>query len=350
MKVGIADDYVEADGKVVLDYWQAQDLAHAITRGERPNAANGPITIGHALDQYEANLKVRGGDVGNVRRVRVHLPETLSAKSVALATSRDFRAWRDELAASRVPATVNRIAAGFRAALNLLAEHDDTIVNRRAWETGLAPIRGANESRNVILPEPVIRAIISAARAEGEEFGLLVEVSAVTGARASQIARLEVQALQDSRADPRMMMPTSRKGGGEKKITRRPVTIPVGLALRLREAANTRTPDARLLLKEDGAPWQRGNHRRAFARAVKAAGLNPAEVTIYALRHSNIVRQLLAGVPVRVVAVNHDTSITMIERTYSRHIGDHADALARVALLDIAKAPEGNVVPITAAR
>src|ERR1700722_282555 len=70
MKVGIADDYVEADGKVSVDYGQAQDLPHAITRGERPNAANGPIAIGHALDQYEANLKVRGGDVGNVRRVR----------------------------------------------------------------------------------------------------------------------------------------------------------------------------------------------------------------------------------------------------------------------------------------
>jgi hypothetical protein len=49
--------------------------------------------------------------------------------------------------------------------------------------------------------------------------------------------------------------------------------------------------------------------------------------------------------------VNHDTSVVMIERTYSRHIGDHADALARVALLDIAATPSGgNVVPIAAAR
>jgi hypothetical protein len=53
-------------------------------------------------------------------------------------------------------------------------------------------------------------------------------------------------------------------------------------------------------------------------------------VTIYALRHSNIVRQLLANVPVRVVAV---TSAAMTERTYSRHITDHADPLARGALL-----------------
>ena len=61
MKVGIADDYVEADGKVVLDYWQAQDLAHAITRGERPNAANGPITIGHALDNTRPTSRFAAG-------------------------------------------------------------------------------------------------------------------------------------------------------------------------------------------------------------------------------------------------------------------------------------------------
>ena len=52
----------------------------------------------------------------------------------------------------------------------------------------------------------------------------------------------------------------------------------------------------------DRSPW-----------VAKKAGLE--EITIYALRHSNIVRQLLAGVPVRVVAVNHDTRIRMIERT-----------------------------------
>jgi hypothetical protein len=67
---------------------------------------------------------------------------------------------------------------------------------------------------------------------------------------------------------------------------------------------------------------------------------------MYALRHSNIVRQILAGVPLRVVAVNHDTSVGMLERTYSRYIGDHADALARVALLDTSAMHDENVVPL----
>ena len=50
---------------------------------------------------------------------------------------------------------------------------------------------------------------------------------------------------------------------------------------------------------------------------------------IYALRHSSIVRSLLAGVPARVVASTHDTGISMLERAYSPFISDYADAAAR---------------------
>jgi hypothetical protein len=53
---------------------------------------------------------------------------------------------------------------------------------------------------------------------------------------------------------------------------------------------------------------------------------------MYALRHTSIVRQLLAGVPTRVVAALHDTSVTMIERNYSRYIGDHVDDIVRATL------------------
>jgi hypothetical protein len=49
-------------------------------------------------------------------------------------------------------------------------------------------------------------------------------------------------------------------------------------------------------------------------------------------------------VPIRVVGVNHDTSIAMLERTYSRYIGDHSDALARGALLDTAEVAHANVI------
>src|SRR5204863_870880 len=110
----------------------------------------------------------------------------------------------------------------------LAAEHDQRISNRRAWETGLAIIPDAQQSRNVILADNVVRQVVAAAYQQSEEFGLLVEVDAVTGARPSQLARLEVQDLQANRSDPRLMIPCSRKRRGRKSVTQRGVQIFVG--------------------------------------------------------------------------------------------------------------------------
>ena len=84
----------------------------------------------------------------------------------------------------------------------------------------------------------------------------------------------------------------------------------------------------------------------SYPTVVSDAGLDPSTVTLYALRHSSIVNQLLAGVPVRVVAAGHDTSVGMLERTYSRHIGDHSDGLVRKSLIDVDIAAEQGVVPL----
>ena len=360
--IATADDFADADGSTVLDFWQAQDRARALARtegdGESPD---NPITVSQALDRYRADLKTRGGDIGNVERIRIHLSATLLTKDVALLASRDLRKWRDDLATKLAPATVNRTAAAFKAALNLAAEHDDRIANRRAWETGLASIPDAEQSRNVILPENTIRLIIAAAYRDSPEFGLLIEVAAVTGARVSQLANLETADLQGERSDPRLMMPTSRKGKGTKQIGRRPVPIPPPLAMKLHDLTKGHPPSAPLLIKPhqnlrknsvEPTPalayrrWNKSDHSRLFTRAIEATGLDPGKITMYALRHSNIVRQILAGVPLRVVAVNHDTSVGMLERTYSRYIGDHADALARVALLDTSAMHDENVVPL----
>jgi len=89
------------------------------------------------------------------------LPAPLCGKPVAALKVRDLRGWRDDLAAHLAPATVNRTSAVLKAALNLAAEGDARISTRRAWETGLASIADAQESRNVILVDEVVRSIIA---------------------------------------------------------------------------------------------------------------------------------------------------------------------------------------------
>jgi hypothetical protein len=43
----------------------------------------------------------------------------------------------------------------------------------------------------------------------------------------------------------------------------------------------------------------------------------------------------------------HDTSVSQIERNYSRHITEHhSDDLTRTALLPDEPSPAGNVVPL----
>jgi integrase len=347
-KFGLADDHEEADGEQVLTFWQAQERARKLARGgknaDQEDDIGRPVTVREALDAYQADLISRGGDVHNVARVRGHLSNTLSAKTVALLTARELRRFRDGLLAKKLrSSSVNRISNALRAALNLAAAQDQRIHNQSAWRIGLASIFDAAQARNVILPDQVIREIITAAFDIGREFGLLVETAAVTGARVSQIGNLHVGDLQADRLDPRLMMPSSRKGRGKKKITRVPVPIPESLAEKLRRASTGKETDAPLLTKPSGERWKQSDHSRLFRRVVIRAALDPNEITLYALRHSCIARDLLANVPVRIVATKHDTSILMIERNYSKYISDHADILSRRAMLNPAALPDGNV-------
>lgn len=350
-KFGVADDQEEANGEQILTFWQAQERARKLARGGKnadlDDDVGRPITVGGALDAYQADLIARGGDVHNVMRVRGHLSDTLNAKTVALLTARELRRFRDNLLAKKLrPSSVNRISTALRAALNLAAAQDQRINNQTAWRVGLTTIFDAAQARNVILSDQVIRNIITAAFGVGSELGLLVETAAVTGARVSQIANLRVLDLQPDRPDPRLMMPSSRKGRSQKKLTHVPVPIPASVAEKLKRASKGKATDAPLLTKRSGERWKQSDHSRLFRRVVLGAALDPSEVTLYALRHSSIVRDLLANVPVRIVATKHDTSILMIERNYSKFIADHADFLSRRALLDPSTPSGDNVISL----
>jgi integrase len=344
-RIAIADDHEDADGRYVLDYFQAVEAARNLARSKDGGDTGQLITVDTALAAYADDLKARGSNPYNAEQVRVHLPKALASKTVALLTARELRRWRDSLLAKLAPASVNRLSRMCKAALNLAAEHDTRIHNREVWRTGLKGLPDAEQSRNVILADEVVRRIVAAAADEGPEFAILVELAAITGQRVSQLRALQVGDVQADRSDVRLMMPSARKGR-HKKIVRRPVPISAELALRLKLFGKGRPAHAPLLLAPDGNPWRHDCQRRPFRRTVERVGLDPDEVTLYALRHSSIVRQLLAGVGARVVASAHDTSVLMLEKTYSRYITDHSDALVRKTLLDLSQPAAANVVPL----
>jgi integrase len=356
-RIALADDLEPAAPPAVLTYWQAIDQARALARRQpgEPIDESRPLTVAEALTLYEKDLVARGGSPYNAEHPRLHLPASILNKPVALLGATELTKWRDSLLAKGLAAsTVNRTKTGLRAALELAAKHDPRIANQRAWKLGLAALPDAHRSRNVICDDATVRRIVAAAYEHDRALGLMTEVAAVTGARLSQLSRLEVADLQAEQAEPRVLMPCSAKGRMRNKChERRPVPITAALASVLKQEVAGRPSEAPLLLRSNGERWGHGrsrHHRNDFRAVVEAAGLDPDEVTLSAMRHSSIVRQLLANVPIRIVATLHDTSVKMIERTYSRHIASHGDEIARRALLEIEQPATAKVVPLSKGR
>ena len=284
-----ADDFDDSDNKTILTFFEAQDVAKGLTRGEHDSDDNAPITVCGALTAYRADLEARRANPYNAEWPRVHLTSVLLSKPVALLTPAELKKWRDGLLGTMAPSTINRLCACLCAALEQAALHDKRIQNRDAWEIGLAALPNAQAVRNVILPDDKVSEFVAAAYGLDEKLGLLTDTLAVTGARPSQAVRLRVEDLHDHPVRPKLMMPKSAKGGdrnrAEKKLERYSVPITLQLAARLREVAKGRADDAPLFLQGDGSPWgdnPGAGYHREVKQIVSAIGADP-EATMYAL-------------------------------------------------------------------
>jgi integrase len=345
-----ADDFETSDGVRVLTFYEAQDAAKALARGIDGAPDTNPVSIAQAVDRYERDLESRGADPANARRLRRHLPSAMAGKPVGLLTVNDLRHWRDGLVARGVvAATVNRLRAGLRAALELAATLDRRIANRDVFKIGLKGLAGANKARRIVLADPDVLRIVDVAYQQDRDFGILIETLAQSGCRISQAARLTCGDLQSDGPEPCLLMPTSYKGKGKKERPSVLVPIPVGLAAVLKELRGNRPSDAPLLVKSDGTRWLENNKSEQwipFRTVAARAGFDPDETTCYCLRHSSICRALIKGVPVSIVARLHDTSAREIEAHYGMHILDVAGALARKALLQPEAPTTDNVVAL----
>ena len=83
--------------------------------------------------------------------------------------------------------------------------------------------------------------------------------------------------------------------------------------------------------------WASNDDWREQVRKIATRiGEDASMTTIYSLRHSSITRQLLAGVPVQLVASTHDTSVKMIQDHYGRFIDQFGADRVREAMLKAA--------------
>jgi integrase len=344
-RFSLADDRELANGTSVMDFQQASAHALKLVRGSE-GAADKPVMIREALDAYQTDLEARGRAVHNAGMVRIHMTDAWLAKVVALLTETELANWRNALAkeAGLKPASVNRICRSFKAALTLAAQRDKRITNATAWKHGLKSIAGGNApSRcNYYQDGADINQLIRECRVvHGDDYGDLIEVLAATGTRESQALKLRPHDLQENdKGEPRLMIWCSNKGRN-REPEQRAFPISERLAVMLRKRIAARGANRSLFDKI----WNVSDKFRIVLERLEF----DLTLTPYTFRHSSIIRQLRAGVPLRIVAHGHDTSVKEIERVYARFLNDASDDLLRKGLLAEPE-PEkvaDNVVPLT---
>lgn len=363
--LGTADDLVEADGEAVLNYKQALDKANEWIKlqasGGRTLDPN--MTLRDAVEVYIAARDARAtANAGRVKRSNASytlgtnvLPDVILPEiKLRDLSEADLRAWQRRL--RNVGATTKqRIVTDLKAALNLAFEE-----HRRALPSdlpvtikyGLKPVfvdsrPGRSVARdNQVLGDDQIRSILARGEAmdeDGDHF-LLALLLAASGARFSQITRMRVDDVQY--ALRRVLVPPSRKGKGKEE---KYLSVQVGddVLAALRRATEGRMGSDVLLVRwryrqVKPTEWVRVDRRawtsssemiRWWAKVVEAVGL--PGVIPYALRHSSIVRAIRVGLPIRLVAAIHDTSVAMIEKHYSRWIVESLDELAAKAVVPL---------------
>lgn len=351
--------------------WSRQQY-EAIAAAKEAGSSHAAPTVRSAIEAYTA-ARIRRNPKDGADAKRRLARHVLSDKRLADLPLQKLRAstleaWRDRLPIAEPgaernssdsrpsisPSTVNRLLNDFRAALNAAAEkHRRELPPHLPGEirVGTRAMSAQSNARKQFLTDDEVAALIDAAFAVDEDgdFGRLVLMLAATGARYSQVADIRVGDLQV--ANGRVMVPRSKKGKKAATVGRIAVPLSSETIARLHPAWDGRPLDEALLtrwhLKQvAGAEWERVGRRswkdsemaRPWAATRKAAGLS-ASVVPYSLRHTSILRGLRAGLPVRLVASLHDTSVAMIEAHYSAYIVDASEELTRRAMLTIGSRP-----------
>uniref|UniRef100_A0A9E7ZJ93 Site-specific integrase n=1 Tax=Bosea sp. NBC_00436 TaxID=2969620 RepID=A0A9E7ZJ93_9HYPH len=367
-----ADDLLDADGKLTLDFQQATRTARdhvEVARAATAAAKAGPVrTVRTVCEGYadliEARMKRAGVPVSKDVRSRFNkhvLADEIADVGLHTLKAPAIRAWRDRVRAKGLAAaTIQRVSNDLRAALNEAGrDKPEGLPDRYPIEVrdGFAKAtadRVAEEPTrvHVVLPDADVRRIVVAAREVdtkwkwGGDLARLVLALAATGARFSQLIRCKVADLQTDAG--RLMVPVSRKGRGRKTASHTAVPLGEDVIAELRPAIAGRRGHELLFLRPgyqragglkwelaDRRPWQPAELTEPFAEIAKRAELS-GDTTAYSLRHSSIVRALRANLPVRLTAALHDTSSEMIEKTYSAFISDALSDIARGAIVPLA--------------
>jgi integrase len=351
-RLGVADDFSDADGVAILSWKQAQDVARAKLTGQTKEVLSGPLTVRQAVESYIEFLERSRKSAGDARyRAKAAIYGELGDIEASSLTTKRIRDWLDGIANSPVRlrtrkgepqkhrdasddpeairrrrSTANRTLTVLKAALKR-QWREGHIASDAAWRR-VEPFKGVDAARVRYLTVAEAKRLINASDAD---FRPLVQAALLTGCRYGELIRLEVA---DFNPDSETVAIRVSKSGKA-----RHVELTEEGAVFFRQHCAGRAGSEVMFQKADGSPWGKSHQNRPMIDANTRAKISPP-IGFHGLRHTWASLAVMNAVPLLVVAKNLGHADT---RMVEKHYGHLAPSYIREAIR--AGAPKFGVQP-----
>jgi integrase len=337
-RIGLADDVQPANGINVFSYEQAVKEAENWNAQETGLVVvNKAYSVRNLMNDYLADRETKKGrsqirkkqmaeknillELGNIPlRKLTHqqvenwlhnrarsLPRTRSGPNELVY--REVANVEDEEYRRKRKASANTMWNLLKAALNY-GYKTGKVSNRSAWDK-IESFKLVNEPKVVDITFDQLVALIEACE---PEFQLLAKAALYTGARVSELHRMQVKEF-NSRTS-KVYLPKTKNGNPRYVFLN-------GEALELfLEVTKGRAPDD-VIFTKDGEPWKEGSQQYPMYYACDAAGVT-RKFTIHQLRHQCAVICLEGGMRMEEVSrmLGHK-NIEITQKFYARFSRDH---------------------------
>jgi integrase len=335
--IGEADDILSANGRTVLDFFQAsrkaQELAKTTFHSVNREAAS--YTLRMCFEDYFQAMFHRLKTAKEAKsRVAALIMPHLGDRPVAQLSAEEIRAWHNLIATSpplrragknqarqvatydpcdpeavrRRKSSANRLLTMLKAALNH-AFQERYVSEDQAWRR-VKPFPNVDSARTRYLDKNEISRVMAGLSGA---FGNLVRAALYTGARYGDLARLRIL---DFDAASLILLIARPKGDKARKVH----LTDEGAAFFEAICRGRKSGDI-MFAQENGRPWKPSDQQRPMAALTKAAQLSEP-VRFHELRHTYASHAAMNGMQLLVLAQNlGHVDTRMVEKHYG-HLSD----------------------------
>jgi integrase len=307
--------------------------------GEDIDVALERLTVGQVFEKYAKARAAAGRNTcDSIVRFNKWIAPDFEHVPVVKLTKASLTDWRDTVAKSVKPATVNRTLTIFKACLKYgLEELEIPYSGLPIWKA-LRPLEVPNKARDRFL-SPV--ELTRLANASDRDLRHLVLAATFTGARFGDLAALIC-------GDWDRQIRKVRIGNSK---TNRPRHVAVNDQARqffdVLTDNGSRESDEPMLVRSTGDVWKKNTYRRQLQDASQRANISPP-ANFHMIRHSYASALKLAGVDDTIIAgaLGH-ASTRMVQEHYGHLEQSHVDdqITANAPILDI-EIGDSNVAQI----